>query len=130
MGTLKENVAAARAIEPRSCALRVESYIGVARCHLGGLHPWPRKGDDMFRRATAFLIAASAALVLEAGPARADAPPNENNCAGAFVSELTPAFTATAPPSCGESRRELARAGLTGETEKAATEALASCGTP
>ncbi len=84
----------------------------------------------MFRRAAAFLIAASTTLIVGAGTAWADAPPNANNCAGVFVSGLTPEFTATAPPSFGESRRELARAGLTGEAEKAATEALASCGTP
>ena len=84
----------------------------------------------MLRRFGIALIAASAMSILGVGAAGADAPPNANNCAGAFVSELAPEFTATDPPSFGQSRKELARAGLTGETEKAATEALASCGTP
>ena len=84
----------------------------------------------MSRRTAALLIAASTTLIVGGGTARADAPPNANNCAGVFVSALTPGFTATAPPTFGQSRRELAQAGLTGETEKAATEALASCGTP
>lgn len=84
----------------------------------------------MLRRILVVVIAASAALAVETGTARGDAPANENNCAGAFVSELTPGFTATAPPSFGQSRAELGKAGLTGESEKAATEALASCGTP
>ncbi len=84
----------------------------------------------MFRRAAALLIATSTIFVVGAAMARADAPSNANNCAGVFVSGVTPAFTVTALPSFGESRRELARAGLTGEAEKAATEALASCGTP
>ena len=84
----------------------------------------------MLRRFGIALVAASAMSTLGVGAAGADAPPNANNCAGAFVSELAPGFTATDPPSFGQSRKELARAGLTGETEKAATEALASCGTP
>ena len=84
----------------------------------------------MFRRAGMFVVAAATTFILGVGAARADAPPNANNCAGAFVSGLTPGFTATDPPSFGKSRSELAQAGLTGETEKAATEALASCGTP
>lgn len=84
----------------------------------------------MVRRVSIFVVAASATFILGVGVAGADAPPNANNCAGAFVSALTPAFTATDPPSFGKSRKELAQAGLTGETEKAATEALASCGTP
>ena len=69
-------------------------------------------------------------LIVGGATAGADAPLNANNCAGVFVSELTPELMATAPPSFGESRRELARAGLVEETEKAATELLASCGTP
>ncbi len=84
----------------------------------------------MFRRAGALLVAAWTTFMVGAGTASADATPNANNCAGVFVSGLTPEFTATAPPSFGKSRSELARASLTGETEKAATEALASCGTP
>ncbi|MGI8806505.1 MAG: hypothetical protein ACR2KK_01365 [Acidimicrobiales bacterium] len=63
-----------------------------------------------------------------AGPTYADAPSRSSNCAGVFVSALVPGFTATAPPSFGMSRGELARAGVVGEMEKAATEALASCG--
>ena len=84
----------------------------------------------MPRRIGVFLIAVSATFIVGGTTAGADAPPNANNCAGVFVSELTPEFVATAPPSFGESRRELAQAGLVGETEKTATEALASCGTP
>ena len=84
----------------------------------------------MVRRVGILLVAASITSILGVGAAVADAPPNANNCAGAFVSELTPEFTASDPPSFGKSRSELAQAGLTGETERAATEALASCGTP
>ena len=84
----------------------------------------------MFRRFGICLVAVSTIFTLRVGAAGADARPNANNCAGAFVSELAPEFTATDPPSFGKSRKELAQAGLTGETEKAATEALASCGTP
>jgi hypothetical protein len=84
----------------------------------------------MFRRLAAVLVAASATLTVGVGTAMADAAPNANNCAGVFVSQLAPEFTATAPPSFGQSRRELAQAGLVGESEKAATEALASCGSP
>ena len=84
----------------------------------------------MFRRVGIVFVAASTMSILGVGAAGANAPPNANNCAGAFVSELAPEFTATDPPSFGKSRKELAQAGLTGETEQAATEALASCGTP
>ena len=80
--------------------------------------------------ASALLLAGSMTFVMGVGPAAADAPPGPNNCAGVFVSALTPAFTAEAPPSFGQSRSELAKAGVVGEMEKAATEALASCGTP
>ena len=76
------------------------------------------------------VLAVCSTLVLAAGPTYADAPPGPNNCAGVFVSALTPGFTASAPPSFGTSRSELARTGVIGEMEKAATEALASCGTP
>ena len=81
-------------------------------------------------RKAGLLVSVCSALTVVAGPAAADAPANQNNCAGVFVSALTPGFTATDPPSFGRSRRELARAGVVGEMEKAATEALASCGTP
>ena len=84
----------------------------------------------MFRRAVVIVSAVCSAWFVAAGPTYADAPTRSNNCAGAFVSALTPDFTATAPPSFGQSRSELARAGVVGEMEKAATEALASCGTP
>ena len=84
----------------------------------------------MFRKVGIVLVAAATTSILGVGAAAADAPPNANNCAGAFVSELSPDFTATDPPSFGQSRKDLAQAGLTGDTEKAATEALASCGTP
>ena len=84
----------------------------------------------MIRRALVTVVAVGSTFVLSVGPVYADAPAGANNCAGAFVSELVPAFTATAPPSFGTSRSELARAGVVGEMEKAATEALASCATP
>ena len=84
----------------------------------------------MLRRAVVVVLAVCSTFILPVRPATADAPAGPNNCAGVFVSALTPGFTATAPPSFGESRSELARAGVIGEMEKAATEALASCGTP
>ena len=84
----------------------------------------------MFRRVVVILVGVCSTFVMAAGPAAADAPPGPNNCAGVFVSALTPGFTASAPPSFGTSRSELARTGVIGEMEKAATEALASCGAP
>ena len=84
----------------------------------------------MLRRAVIMGLAVCSTLLLAVGPTYGDAPPGSNNCAGVFVSALTPGLTATAPPSFGNSRSELARAGVIGEMEKAATEALASCGTP
>ena len=84
----------------------------------------------MLRRVAVVILATSSTFLLALTPAAADAPPGSNNCAGVFVSELAPGFTATAPPSFGKSRSELARTGVIGEMEKAATEALASCGTP
>lgn len=84
----------------------------------------------MLRKAVLMVLAVCSTCVLAVGPTHADAPPGSNNCAGVFVSTLTPGFTATAPPTFGKSRSELARTGVIGEMEKAATEALASCGTP
>ena len=84
----------------------------------------------MLRRAVVLVLAVCSTFVLAVGPTYADAPPGSNNCAGVFVSALTPGFTATAPPSFGRSRSELARTGVIGEMEKAATDALASCGAP
>lgn len=84
----------------------------------------------MGRRAAVIASSVTLALLGVAGPAAADAPAGPNNCAGVFVSELAPAFVATEPPTFGRSRSELAKAGVVGEMEKAATEALASCGTP
>lgn len=84
----------------------------------------------MLRRAVVIVSAVASTFVLAAGPTHADAPAGSNNCAGVFVSALTPGLTSTAPPSFGASRSELARAGVVGEMEKAATEALASCGSP
>ncbi len=84
----------------------------------------------MLRKVVVIVSTLCSTLVLTAVPTHADAPVGANNCAGVFVSALTPGFTATAPPSFGRSRSELARAGVVGEMEKAATEALASCGSP
>jgi hypothetical protein len=69
-------------------------------------------------------------LTLGAGTAWADAPPKANNCAGVFASGLTPELTAGDPGAFGEARSSAGRAGTVGESEKAFTEALASCGTP
>ncbi len=75
-------------------------------------------------------VTAALCLVSGAGAARADAPANSDNCAGVFASGLTPELTAGDPGSVGEARSTAGKAGTVGESEKAFTEALASCGTP
>ncbi len=67
-------------------------------------------------------------MVLGPAMAWADAPANENNCAGALASGLTPELTSGG--SFGQSRSAAGREGTVGESEKALTEEYASCGTP
>lgn len=75
-------------------------------------------------------VTAAVWLALGAGSAWADAPANSDNCAGVFASGLTPELTAGDPGSFGEARSTAGKERTVGESEKAFTEALASCGTP
>jgi hypothetical protein len=68
--------------------------------------------------------------LLGPSPAWADAPAGSNNCAGVFASGLTPELMAGDPGSFGESQSSAGKQGTVGDTEKALTEAFASCGTP
>ncbi len=81
----------------------------------------------MLRRLIAVPMAFSI-VVLGPTMASADAPANENNCAGALASGLTPELTSGG--SFGESRSAPGQEGTVGESEKALTEEYASCGTP
>lgn len=80
------------------------------------------------RTRIAALVAGLCLSITAPGAALADAPANDNNCAGAFVSELTPAFVAGDPGSFGEAKSEEARTGTVGQTERVLTGQLASCG--
>ena len=62
--------------------------------------------------------------------AGADAPPNDNNCAGAFASGLLPEFASGTPGAFGAARSALGQEGLVDDAEREATGLLASCGTP
>ena len=85
----------------------------------------------MLRKRLAVLISgASVALLLSVPVAHADAPPNSNNCLGTAFSGLVPGETSTAPPTYGETTRGQAKQGIRDDLLTAATEALASCGSP
>ncbi|HEX2054415.1 MAG TPA: hypothetical protein VHJ78_11910 [Actinomycetota bacterium] len=81
----------------------------------------------MKARIAAVLVGATMSIAAPTA-AWADAPANDNNCAGAFVSDLTPAFVAGDPGSFGEAKSEEAQTGTVGKTERALTGQLASCG--
>lgn len=76
----------------------------------------------------AALVAGLCLSIAAPGTALADAPANENNCAGSFVSGLTPDFVSGDPGSFGEAKSQEAQTGTVGQTERVLTGQLASCG--
>ena len=83
----------------------------------------------MLRRLIAVPMALSI-VVLGPTMASADAPANENNCAGALASGITPELTSGEPGAFGESRSAAGQEGTVGQSEQGLTEQYASCGTP
>ena len=81
-------------------------------------------------RKLAVLVVSCATTFGGVAAAAADAPPNDDNCAGAFASALLPELASDSPGSFGEARRTLAQAGLVDDAEREATGLLAGCGTP
>ena len=83
----------------------------------------------MVRRLAALVVVVSATALGGSGAA-ADAPANENNCAGAFASGLLPDLAAADPGTFGAARRAAAQEGTVDDTERMFTDLLASCGEP
>ena len=82
------------------------------------------------RRRLAVLIVSGFTIVGGATVAGADAPPNDDNCAGSFASGLLPEFASGTPGAFGADRSTAAQAGLVDDAEREATQLLASCGNP
>lgn len=81
-------------------------------------------------RKRAVVLVSCLAVLGGASAAGADAPLNDNNCAGDFASGLLPELASGTPSAFGADRSTAGRAGLVGDAEQEATGLLASCGTP